>query len=124
MSTAAKAPAKTTARAARPAVRTRRPRASAAAAPSDAQEAKEAQEAPKAKAAKRKLVRDSFAMPTDEHAAIAQIKKRALQGAHAAKKSEILRAGLRLLAALSDAELLTQLRAVPPLKTGRPKSRK
>jgi hypothetical protein len=121
MSTSAKAPAKTTARAARPAVRTRRPRASAAAAPSDAQEA---QEAPKAKAAKRKLVRDSFAMPTDEHAAIAQIKKRALQGAHAAKKSEILRAGLRLLAALSDAELLSQLRAVPPLKTGRPKSRK
>jgi hypothetical protein len=76
------------------------------------------------KPVKLKLVRDSFTMPEQDHALIAQLKKRALAGAHAAKKSEVLRAALHLLASLSDAELLTQLRSIPPVKTGRPRSRK
>ena len=37
-----------------------------------------------------------------------------------AKKSELLRAGLKLLAALPDAGFLAAVKAVPTLKTGRP----
>ncbi|MEY4753322.1 MAG: hypothetical protein RJA44_997, partial [Pseudomonadota bacterium] len=39
-----------------------------------------------------------------------------------AKKSELLRAGIAVLAAMDDASLLSALQAVPPLKTGRPKT--
>ena len=39
------------------------------------------------------------------------------------KKSEVLRAGLKVLAALSDASLTRALDAVPSIKTGRPKGK-
>jgi len=76
------------------------------------------------KPAKIKLVRDSFTMPSDEYAALPALKQRALGFAHPAKKSELLRAGIKLLASLSDAALLKALKNVPEIKTGRPKSKK
>lgn len=78
--------------------------------------------AKEAKAKKPKLVRDSFTIPKDEYAAIETLKLRTGQLAHTAKKSELLRAGLKLLAGLSDAALLQALQAVPSIKTGRPKA--
>lgn len=77
-----------------------------------------------AKPAKVKLVRDSFTMPSDEYAALGQLKQRALAAAHPVKKSELLRAGVKLLAGLSDAALLRALKNVPAIKTGRPKTKK
>ena len=77
-----------------------------------------------AKPAKIKLVRDSFTMPSDEYAALGQLKQRALAGAHPVKKSELLRAGVKLLAGLSDTALLRALKNVPAIKTGRPKTKK
>ena len=85
---------------------------------------KPAKPAAPAKAAKVKLVRDSFTMPSDEYAVLGQLKQRALAGAHHAKKSELLRAGVKLLASLDDAALLRALTAVPAVKTGRPKAKK
>ena len=79
--------------------------------------------APAPKAPKEKPVRDSFTMPPTEYAVIAAIKQRALQLGHPAKKSEVLRAGLKTLAAMSDKVLLAALQAVPPLKTGRPSAK-
>lgn len=76
------------------------------------------------KARKPKLVRDSFTIPKDEYAVIEALKLRAVGLAHPAKKSEILRAGLKVLAGLSDTALRTALQAVPTIKTGRPKSDK
>jgi len=76
--------------------------------------------APAPKAPKEKPVRDSFTMPPAEYAVIAAIKQRALKLGHPAKKSEVLRAGLKTLAAMSDKMLLAAMQAVPPLKTGRP----
>lgn len=70
---------------------------------------------------KRKPVRDSFTMPPADHALIAQVKERALRLEHPVKKSEVLRAGLKALAAMDDFALRAVLQAVPPLKTGRPK---
>lgn len=77
-----------------------------------------------AKPVKVKLVRDSFTIPAGEYAQLAVLKQRALKAAHPAKKSELLRAGVRLLAALSDKDLLAALLAVPAIKTGRPKGKK
>ncbi|WP_077033511.1 hypothetical protein [Pelomonas sp. KK5] len=75
------------------------------------------------KPAKIKLVRDSFTMPSDEYALLGELKQRALAGAHPVKKSELLRAGVKLLAGLGDAALLRALKQVPTLKTGRPKAK-
>lgn len=72
------------------------------------------------KAKKPKLVRDSFTIPKDEYAAIESLKQRAVGLAHPVKKSELLRAGLKLLAGLSDSALHAALKAVPSIKTGRP----
>jgi hypothetical protein len=76
------------------------------------------------KPAKTKLVRDSFTMPSDEYAVLAQLKQRALAAAHPVKKSELLRAGIKLLAGLTGAALMVALKNVPAIKTGRPKGKK
>ncbi len=74
----------------------------------------------KGKPEKVKVVRDSFTIPKSEYAAIAELKKRALAQGSEVKKSELLRAGLMLLAAASDAAFGKALAQVPTLKTGRP----
>jgi len=74
------------------------------------------------RAKKPKLVRDSFTIPKDEYAVIEALKQRANSLAQPVKKSELLRAGLKLLAGLSDAALRSALQAVPSIKTGRPKA--
>lgn len=69
---------------------------------------------------KPKLVRDSFTFPAADYARIAALKQRALKAGHEAKKSELLRAGLAVLSALPDAELLQALNGIDKLKPGRP----
>jgi hypothetical protein len=67
-----------------------------------------------------KLVRDSFTMPKGEYALLADLKQRATTLARPAKKSELLRAGIKALAAMGDTAFLAALYDVPALKTGRP----
>jgi hypothetical protein len=69
---------------------------------------------------KPKLVRDSFTIPKAEYVVLEQLKLRAAQSGTPAKKSEVLRAGLKVLAGMEDAAFAAALRAVPALKTGRP----
>lgn len=77
-----------------------------------------------AKPKKPKLVRDSFTIPKDEYAGIDTLKERSVALGRPAKKSELLRAGLMALLALSPNALHAALEAVPTIKTGRPKSDK
>lgn len=70
---------------------------------------------------KAKLVRDSFTMPQSDFDLIAALKERALGFKRPTKKSELLRAGLQVLAGLNDASLQASLNALAPLKPGRPK---
>ena len=70
---------------------------------------------------KPKLVRDSFTIPKAEYVVLDALKLRAAKLTRPAKKSELLRAGIKALAALSDAAFLTALEQVPAIKTGRPK---
>jgi hypothetical protein len=67
------------------------------------------------------LVRDSFTMPEADFAVLATLKSTALGARRAAKKSELLRAGLRALAALDAKALVAALDRLDPVKTGRPK---
>lgn len=69
---------------------------------------------------KVKLVRDSFTIPKPEYLVLETLKNRALTLKHSVKKSELLRAGIKALAAMSDAQLLSALKSVPALKSGRP----
>lgn len=78
-------------------------------------------EAKASKAKKPKLVRDSFTIPKTEYSVLDELKLRAAKLAHPVKKSELLRAGIKALNGLSDAALLAALKAVPSIKTGRPK---
>ncbi len=76
------------------------------------------------KVKKPKLIRDSFTIPKDEYLVIDSLKARAEKLAHPMKKSELLRAGIKALAAMSDAQFKTVANKVQSIKTGRPKSSK
>lgn len=82
---------------------------------------KAAKKAVKAVKAPPRLVRDSFTMPEGDFALIASLKSTALVAQRSAKKSELLRAGLHALAALSAKGLVGALDKLEPVKTGRPK---
>jgi hypothetical protein len=77
-----------------------------------ARTAKKAADEPK----KLKLVRDSFTLPKVEYGVIDILKTRAARLSHPAKKSEIVRAGLKALIAMSDADFLACVSALPPAK--------
>jgi len=76
---------------------------------------------PAASNATQKLVRDSFTIPKVEYAVLEGLKGRAADLRRPTKKSELLRAGVMALQAMSDKAFLSVLNAVPSLKTGRPK---
>lgn len=69
---------------------------------------------------KPKLMRDSFTIPKAEYAVIESLKQRAALGGRPAKKSELLRAGLKALAAMDDPGFMAAVGQVPTIKTGRP----
>jgi hypothetical protein len=70
---------------------------------------------------KVKVVRDSFTMPQSEYQKIAEIKVVCLKAKMHVKKSEVLRAGLKILAGLNAAQLKRALSSLEKIKTGRPK---
>lgn len=69
---------------------------------------------------KPKLVRDSFTIPKTESIVLDDLKQRSGKLANSVKKSELIRAGVKALAAMSDMAFLSALKAVPTIKTGRP----
>lgn len=76
------------------------------------------------KTKKPKLVRDSFTMPEQEYALLAQLKKACLAAGVEIKKSELLRIGVAQLAGLDVKKLAAAQAALTPLKAGRPKKHK
>ncbi|MEO6293162.1 MAG: hypothetical protein ABIO88_11145 [Burkholderiaceae bacterium] len=69
---------------------------------------------------KIKLVRDSFTIPKPEYLVLDDLKLRAAELKHPVKKGELLRAGIKALAAMTATQFHSALQAVPALKTGRP----
>jgi hypothetical protein len=78
--------------------------------------------APAAPKVKHKLIRDSFTIPKSEYSVLESLKLRALALARPTKKSELLRAGIAALSAMSDKQFLAAVSSIPSLKTGRPKT--
>ena len=72
------------------------------------------------KAKKIKMVRYSFTMPKPEFSVLDVLKLRAAQLSAPIQKTELISAGIKALAAMTDADFLLAIRAVPNLKTGRP----
>ena len=68
-----------------------------------------------------KVMRDTFTMPPEDYALLAQLKQRSLSMCMEMYKSELVRAGLRLLASLPDDEFRTAVQTVERVKVGRPK---
>lgn len=80
---------------------------------------KSAGAAGKAKPKKAKLVRDSFNIPKSELVLLEELKARAARLGQPAKKSEVLRAGVKALAALGDTAFLATVTAIGPAKPAR-----
>lgn len=76
------------------------------------------------KVKKSKLVRDRFTLPKTEYTVLDELKQRADKLAHTVKKSELLRAGVKALAAMPDGAFLSALNAVPAIETGKTKTKK
>ena len=70
---------------------------------------------------KVKVVHDSFSMPKTEYRKIAEIKEACLKAGLQVKKSEVLRAGLKALGAMTEAQLKSAIAGLEKVKTGRPK---
>jgi hypothetical protein len=85
--------------------------------------AKAATSAAKDKNKKLKVVRDSFTMPQNEYQKIALIKAQCMKAGLQVKKSEVLRAGVIALCAMSDAHLVKAMSGLDKIKTGRPNKR-
>lgn len=76
----------------------------------------------KIKLQKTKVIRDSFTLPQDDYAKISELKQSCLKSGLHVKKSELIRAGLRLLSKLDATQLHAELEALEKIKTGRPKA--
>ena len=118
---AAKAPAKAT----KPAIKAAaKAAAKSIAAPVAKRAPRKAPAAPaparEANSARPVLVRDSFTMPEQEYAVLAEVKQACLRAGIDVKKSELLRIGVALLGQVDVATLKAVLAALPQLKTGRP----
>lgn len=99
-----------------------KPTATAKAAPNKTEKEK-AVKPVKEKTPKLKMERDSFTMPKTEYAQFHVLKERLNKLGQPAKKSELLRAGIMQLTAMTDAALKVALGKVPAIKTGRPKKK-
>lgn len=72
---------------------------------------------------KPKVIRDSFTLPASDYDLIAALKKRCLESAINVNKSELVRAGLHALNAMTESELAQIIESLEKVKTGRPTSK-
>lgn len=70
-------------------------------------------------APKPKAIRDTYTMPPSDFQLIGEIRQRLMRLGIEANKSEVVRGGLRTLAAMSDDELALVIESVERLRRGR-----
>ncbi len=73
------------------------------------------------KPVKTKLIRDSFAIPENEYAALVAVKKSCLKAGLEIKKTELIRIGIALVNNLTTAKIKTAKGKLTPISAGRPK---
>ena len=69
---------------------------------------------------KPKLVRDKFSIPESEFSVLKDLKQRAEKLSSKTKKNELIRAGIKSMAKMSDADFLAALETVQTIKKVRP----
>ncbi len=67
---------------------------------------------------RRTIVRDTFSFPRDDHDLIAELQRRCFSAGFSATKSELVRAGLHALAAMTDPAFADTIGGVEKLKPG------
>ena len=72
----------------------------------------------------QRVIRDSFSLPVSDYALISALRQRALKAGIQANKSELVRAGLRLLHEMTEADFLAAVQRIDKIKTGRPPDNK
>ena len=77
----------------------------------------------KDKTPKLKMERDSFTMPKNEYAQFSLLKERLIKLGQPAKKSELIRAGIMQLTAMTDTALKAGLSKVLAIKTDQPNNK-
>jgi hypothetical protein len=77
---------------------------------------------PKEKIPKKEMVHDRFTMTKDEYAKLSALKERLIKLGQTAKKSELIRAGILQLTAMTDATLKSVINKVPMIKTCKSKA--
>jgi hypothetical protein len=80
--------------------------------------------APAVKEATQHIIKDAFSMKETEYRLIKQCMDRGLDYRHVMNKSEVMRAGLVLLAGLPNDEFIAAARRIEKIKLGRPKQKK
>ncbi|MEM8832165.1 MAG: hypothetical protein AAGE96_22870 [Cyanobacteria bacterium P01_G01_bin.19] len=68
----------------------------------------------------KKVIRDSFTLPTDDYELITTIRERCLDSRVTINKSEVIRAGLHALNQMNNEELVAVVESLTKIKTGRP----
>lgn len=68
-----------------------------------------------------KVIRDSFTLPEPDYELIGKVKKECMKAGIDVNKSEIIRAGLKALAAMNQGQLREAIGEIERVKTGRPK---
>ena len=90
--------------------------------------AKEAKAAPGVAAKKSKKepkvkkVHDTFSMPQTEHQKIAEIKEKCLEAGLQVKKNQVLRAGLKALLEMNEAQLKRAITQLKKTRAGHPEN--
>ncbi len=69
----------------------------------------------------QRVIRDSFSLPANDYALISTLRERGLKSGVHATKSELVRAGLRVLLEMKETDFLTTLQKLEKIKTGRPR---
>ena len=68
----------------------------------------------------KRVIRDSFTLPSHDYEMITTIRERCLDSRVTINKSEVIRAGLHALNEMSNSELLAVVDSLTKIKTGRP----
>ena len=72
----------------------------------------------------QRVIRDSFTLPATDYELLRVLRDRGLRSGVHATKSELVRAGLAALSAMSEKDFLSALGRIERVKTGRPAERK
>lgn len=71
----------------------------------------------------QRVIRDSFTLPANDYALLSTLRERGLKAGVHATKSELVRAGLRMLLEVNEGEFVSALEKLEKVKTGRPSER-